>query len=744
MICIFSFIIFTSIDLINVKADDVIDKVYCEATIEDDFSDSSVCIILTRDESLKFKEYTIADFITDTISEIGISSIVELTESMTNIIDTDENYDSLNCSINTENFRRIFLLNLVNKGKNNVLTIINELEDDIRFRYVGVDYKHVYEPMSSDSALTSGQLNNYLHCNLSNTWSITMGSSNIRVGVLDTGIYSNHPDLIDNVDTTLSKDFTGENQHQAYGDHGTIVAGIIAANGEIKGVAPNITLVSLRVFSSSGNDFTTMSSRLIQAISYASEIGIKVLNFSGGRSATQAGPCEAERQAISNFDGLFVEAAGNDGIDVDAEGTTKYYPVCYNCENMIVVGGLGDNGSEKASDYDWYQAASNFGKVSVDLFAPGTVTDYTSISNNSISMEGTSFAAPFVSGTAALLYSLYPDMSPSEIKNLILNNITIEEKLTNYCVTGGKLNIYDTLTAHPLIGDGTATNPYLIASKGSFNLIDDYDNSSVYFKQVANINFKNGTHDLHNYVFKGNYDGNYSYLMNIESDQTLPTNQVFGAMFGTNQGVIKKVKLSGIDINISTQTITNGCVGGLVGSNQSIIENIVIYNSSIIANGQNINVGGIAGESCKTSGGYSIFQCTLENSDVYGNGYVGGILGVNETGHIYSCYITGSDVSYEQNSLSNKGAGGIIGLNKDKVSMSHIDSYSYVKYSGAAITLLIKPRLGLIVGINWSGEDNIINCLAIGNLDAGNLNSSLNQTDYIGAFYNGKVGLEEI
>ena len=92
--CIFSFIIFTSIDLINVKADDVIDKVYCEATIEDDFSDSSVCIILTRDESLKFKEYTIADFITDTISEIGISSIVELTESMTNIIDTDENYKS--------------------------------------------------------------------------------------------------------------------------------------------------------------------------------------------------------------------------------------------------------------------------------------------------------------------------------------------------------------------------------------------------------------------------------------------------------------------------------------------------------------------------------------------------------------------------------------------------------------------------------------------------------------------------
>lgn len=72
-----------------------------------------------------------------------------------------------------------------------------------------------------------------------------------------------------------------------------------------------------------------------------------------------------------------------------------------------------------------------------------------------------------------------------------------------------------------------------------------------------------------------------------------------------------------------------------------------------------------------------------------------------------------------------------------------IDSNSKVKYIGSPTALNIKPRMGKIVGLNWSGEQGIRNCTNTGLLDAGNLSAQFQQLDFVGAYYSGKVGKEE-
>ena len=743
-----------ALNKIIVNADSIDDeKIYCNATLDDNFSDETVCIILTINESLKCKEYDIDDFLTNNIEDIGIGEVEELTKESTNMLKEQlENCDEVseNRIINIEKYRRIFSLHLKNKSKENVLKVVHELENIDGYRYVGVDYITEYEIFSntSTSSYHPNQEQNFNNANLSNSWSITNGSTSIKVGVLDTGIDRYHPDLVDNISISLSKDFTGENNPFTTRDpHGTHVAGIIAANGTVKGIAPNVTLVSLKIMGTANpsNDLvaTVMSSRLISAIDYANANDIQILNFSGGRHTDTY--IELEKQAIDNYMGLFVQAAGQNSANLDG-GVSLAYPACYNCDNMIVVSGLNSNGIYPGL-YEtdlWPDGFPSYGVTTVDLFAPGTSV-YSTLPNSGYGeLTGTSMSAAFVSGTAALLHSLYSGIDPLEVKRIIIESVTFNNSISNMCVSGGRLNIYGALNIVPFEGSGTANNPYLIKYTYLFNLIANYNEPGVYFKQVNNINFENTSHNLHNITFKANYNGNNCYIKNIEYEGNLSSNQYFGGLFGINQGTIKNVKISGLDINISSANLSNGFVGGVVGLNNNFIENITILNSSLTTNDKLINTGGICGDNFNTSSGYSIYGCTIDTTTITSRGYVGGVAGVNEDGHIYMSSIISGTINYNQDGMNNKAAGGIIGLNKDKVSFCGIDNYSKVKYSGSTTTLLIKPRIGKVVGENWSGEDNIISCDATGILDAGNLNANYNQLEYVGGYYNGKVGLEEI
>lgn len=119
-------------------------------------------------------------------------------------------------------------------------------------------------------------------------------------------------------------------------------------------------------------------------------------------------------EAIEGYSGLFVCAAGNESKNNDFE---EIYPASYTLPNMITVG------ASTKEDVMW--SGSNYGKVTVDIFAPGLDILTTFVDGTCNYTYGTSLAAPFVAGVAALLLSEYPNMTAEQLKSTILACVAI-------------------------------------------------------------------------------------------------------------------------------------------------------------------------------------------------------------------------------------------------------------------------------------------------------------------------------
>ena len=214
--------------------------------------------------------------------------------------------------------------------------------------------------------------------------------------------------------------------------HGTHVAGIIAAernNGlGANGVANNVEIMALRVVPN-GDEY---DKDVALAIRYAVDNGAKVINGSFGKSFSPHSDWvrDAIKYAGDN-DVVFVHAAGNDSNNVDEEpnfpdDNVNFVEVS---DNYIRVGSLTQNyGSKMVSGF------SNYGKKNVDVFAPGSSVYSTTPENEYDFKGGTSMAAPGVAGIAALIRSQYPDLSASQVKQVILDSGL---PLTTKVVVGG-------------------------------------------------------------------------------------------------------------------------------------------------------------------------------------------------------------------------------------------------------------------------------------------------------------------
>jgi subtilisin family serine protease len=211
--------------------------------------------------------------------------------------------------------------------------------------------------------------------------SVTQGSQNLVVAVIDDGVDFSHPDLaarawanpgeipgngIDDdgngkVDDVNGWDFHNNDKtvHDPGEDaHGTHVAGTIAAsvnNTGVVGVAPNVKIMALKFI---GPDGGTLEGA-IQAIEYAKSKGAKITNNSWG---CDPGFCDsaALKDAIANSGSLFVAAAGNDSNDNDA---IPAYPASYDSPNILAVAAINNQGN--------LGGFSNYGAASVDVSAPG-------------------------------------------------------------------------------------------------------------------------------------------------------------------------------------------------------------------------------------------------------------------------------------------------------------------------------------------------------------------------------------
>ena len=203
--------------------------------------------------------------------------------------------------------------------------------------------------------------------------------------------------------------------------HGTHVAGIVAAardNGKgVNGVAHNVKIMAVRVVP----DGDEHDKDVALGIRYAVDNGAKVINTSFGKaySPNKKWVYDAIIYAAKK-DVLILNAAGNDGKNIDVE---KTFPndsrdlMHEIADNVLTIGAT-------SLHYDAQLPAnfSNYGKINVDVFAPG-VGIYAPYPNDSYeSISGTSMAAPSAAGVAALVRSYYPMLSASQVKHILMNS----------------------------------------------------------------------------------------------------------------------------------------------------------------------------------------------------------------------------------------------------------------------------------------------------------------------------------
>ena len=203
-------------------------------------------------------------------------------------------------------------------------------------------------------------------------------------------------------------------------EHGTHVAGIIAANREneigAQGVAAPVEIMVIRAVP----DGDERDKDVANAIRYAADNGAQVINMSFGKSySPEKFVVDAAVRYADSLGVLLVHGAGNDGKDVDVADNfpSKTFRDGQQTDNWIEVGA-----TSWKSGPDLIATFSNYGRNEVDVFAPG-VDIYSTLPGQEYGdRDGTSMASPVVAGVAALLMAYFPDLTAEEIRDVLLQS----------------------------------------------------------------------------------------------------------------------------------------------------------------------------------------------------------------------------------------------------------------------------------------------------------------------------------
>ena len=262
----------------------------------------------------------------------------------------------------------------------------------------------------------------------------------------------------DNYNNINEKHYGNNDVTGAFAEHGTHVAGIIGANRTnnlgIKGIADNIKIMVIRAVPN-GDE---RDKDVANAIYYAVNNGAQVINMSFGKEYS---PDKEAVDAAIKYAGdkgvLLVHAAGNDGKDIDQ---VKNYPSRIIAPNKEVKGWIEVGASSWGGNDKLVGEFSNYGKKSVDVFAPGVDINSTVPKQQYKSNSGTSMAAPVTTGISALLLSYYPNLTAVQVRDIILQStlkykdLKVNKpgaegdkpelvKLEDLSVTGGIVNAYE-------------------------------------------------------------------------------------------------------------------------------------------------------------------------------------------------------------------------------------------------------------------------------------------------------------
>lgn len=300
-------------------------------------------------------------------------------------------------------------------------------------------------------------------------WAVTTGSRDVVVAIIDTGIDHTHPELSGNLWSgpggVIGRDFIdGDSEPFDTAGHGTRIAGIIGARGNnnlgIAGISWDVSLMALRAF---GTDGRGTVANIVAAIDYAIANNARIINASYGESRFSRVERDAlQRAALEGI--LVVAAACNSGADSDVP-SQACYPASYDLPNVISVAA-----TDRA---DALIPASNYGANTVHLGAPGEHILTTSplngrtVNNSLVFVTGTSAAAAFVSGAAALLLAQNPGLDAELLRVALLDNVDPAGNLLGRTVTGGRLNAAAALGSDEALAQSSGIRRPSAGSSGS-------------------------------------------------------------------------------------------------------------------------------------------------------------------------------------------------------------------------------------------------------------------------------------
>ena len=241
------------------------------------------------------------------------------------------------------------------------------------------------------------------------------------------GLKNNYRTALGDDENTMEVTIYGDNKvgntikSEAHGSHVSGIIGAVRNNDKgMNGVANNVKIMAVRAVPD-GDEY---DKDVALAIRYAVDNGAKVLNtsFGKGYSPKKEWVWDAIKYAASK-DVLIVNAAGNDGENIDEELTFPNDSKDLKIEisdNVLTIGAMSSNYDENLP-----ASFSNYGKINVDVFAPGVQIYSTTPENEYQKFSGTSMAAPSTAGVAALVRSYYPKLSASQVKHILMNSGTL-------------------------------------------------------------------------------------------------------------------------------------------------------------------------------------------------------------------------------------------------------------------------------------------------------------------------------
>ncbi|MEM8901066.1 MAG: S8 family peptidase, partial [Bacteroidota bacterium] len=361
--------------------------------------------------------------------------------------------------------------------------VLDQLKEDPNVLYAEEDFqvegfRNPNDPLFNEQWTYSKRHpnggNTGLDFGFANAWGSHTPKKEVVVGVLDSGIDWDHPDLVNNIWQNLGEDADGDGRVLEYiggkwvfdpGDqngidddgngykddfigwdfvqndndpsddnmfgHGTHVAGIIGAEHDngigITGAAVSVALMPLKFLDAQSSGFI---SDAISALDYAVQMGADISNHSWGGQAYSEALYDAIYMAMKE-DHLTIAAAGNNyGADNDVN---PVYPASYDLHNIISVTAINPDGE--------LTSFSNVGPISVDIAAPGYGIESTLPDGEYGLLSGTSMAAPLVAGAAALLIAEDPDLNCDELKEKIVKGAKKTTKLLGQVNSDGYLDV---------------------------------------------------------------------------------------------------------------------------------------------------------------------------------------------------------------------------------------------------------------------------------------------------------------